>query len=123
MWDEAAKGFKFNVGDLVCFATTAHNGADALRYVVVQRALFQCHGGIQRSYEVRGVFQSGEYSARRGVLETHTTHANEVELVAVPAEDKGEAQDRQINKLRNAAESLGKAWAASEPSEKKSDQQ
>lgn len=45
MFDEAAKGFKFKIGDHL-----NHVGIPNLPLVVVGRILHECHGGIQREY-------------------------------------------------------------------------
>ncbi len=63
MWEEAAKAFAFEIGEVVKHKTGSF-------MVVFERFLHQCHGGIQRSYGC---------TAQRDVRDIRGTY-NEMEL-------------------------------------------
>lgn len=46
MWDEAAKAFKFKLGELVVHASNPESAT----MCIIERVLGECHGGIQRNY-------------------------------------------------------------------------
>jgi len=74
-------GFKFKLGDIVAAAgscTESRTEAfcpDETRYLVAERQLRECHGGVQRFYICRAI------GARGGVSKDYYT-LSEIEIVA-----------------------------------------
>lgn len=58
MWDEAAKGFKWEIGQVV-----AHKGHAEFPMVVVEQVLSRCHGGFQRIYVCASICTAGRQLA------------------------------------------------------------
>ena len=105
---EAAATFKFNIGDVVSHVTTAHHGATALRYVVVEQMLSRCHGGIQRHYSVSAVFQEGAFSRREHAMEVFRSQFNETELIAAAApETELDRIERSLGELTSEVKRSG----------------
>lgn len=104
MWDEAASKFKFDIGDAVIHATTAHHGASAVRFVVIEQSLVRCHGGIQRFYVASSLVQDGVFTKRQKAYEGGREQFNETELIAAPpAETEAERYSALLDKFKAKA--------------------
>jgi hypothetical protein len=59
MWNEAASKFKFDIGAVLEHTSATNKGhRGPTRFVVIERVLIQCHGGIQRHYACRTVLEA-----------------------------------------------------------------
>lgn len=104
MWDEAAKAFLFGIGDVVIHKTTARHGGAAIRFVVVERSLSQCHGGIQRLYAVKTAVQESVYARREHPYEIGHHIFNETEVMAEPPpETEFDRLERLVKDIGGAA--------------------
>lgn len=107
MWEKAAEAFKFKLGDLVIHATTAHHGATAVRFVVNERSLSECHGGIQRHYAVSAIVQESQYSRRDRPYGGTRELFNETELVAAPPpETELDKAERYLSDIESRAKNI-----------------
>jgi len=89
--------FKYKIRDLLMHFTTNPEVEEPQAYMVLERRLQECPGGIQRSYVCRAVQAHANGSVYRNLVEM-----NEIELVPLPAPEELQqhAQQRRKNSYK-----------------------